>query len=186
MTSSVPPNEWPCSWQRCHVWCAEAAETSVRSSSAPRTSRRPLMKSRGWLRKWPSSALTSVSGLTSSRSVQSSSSAKTKLASASNFWSHLTFLPCSRCASAFPPSALSSKSCPQSRPPCWVVPTSAKRSQSRWAASLLWVCPIVFSQNSLPHHCVSSPTGYWDVGAQCSEPDAVCEGDGQGGRGSFH
>lgn len=40
------------------------------------------------------------------------------------------FLTC-RCASVFPPSALSSKYCPQSRPPCWVVPTSVKRSQSR-------------------------------------------------------
>lgn len=49
------------------------------------------------------------------------------------FLSHLASWSCFRCVSVFPPSALSSKSCPQSRPPCWVVPTSVKRSQSRWA-----------------------------------------------------
>lgn len=72
MTSSVRPNEWPCSWLRCHVWCVAAAETSVPSFSVPRTSPRLLMKSLGWPRRWPSSVPTSVSGPTSSRSLQSS------------------------------------------------------------------------------------------------------------------
>lgn len=43
--------------------------------------------------------------------------------------------------------------------------------------------------STLPHSrlvCVSPPTGHRDVGAQRSEPDAVGQGDGQGGGGSFH
>lgn len=143
MTSLVLPNGWPCSWLRCHVWCVEAAETSVPSSSAPRTLLRLLMKSHGWPRRWPSSVLTSASGPTCSRSVQSSSSVafnsgKTVLHCFGSKCFDLTFWPRFRCVSVFPPSALSSKSCPQSRPPCWVVPTSVKRSQSRWAESFFF------------------------------------------------
>lgn len=38
---------------------------------------------------------------------------------------------------------------------------------------------VVFAQ---PHRIsICSPTGHRDVGPQCSEPDAVREGDGQGG-----
>lgn len=43
----------------------------------------------------------------------------------------LTLCCCFRCASGFPPSALSSKSFPLSRPLCWAAPTSVRRSQSR-------------------------------------------------------
>lgn len=73
MTSSVPPNEWPCSWLKCHVWCVEAAETSALSSSVPKTSLRPPTRSRGWPRRLLSSALTNVFGPTCCRSVQLSS-----------------------------------------------------------------------------------------------------------------
>lgn len=101
------------------------------------------------------------------------------------FWPHL--LTSFRCASVFPPSAPSSKFCPQSRPPCWVAPTSARRSQSRWVfITALWSISWngSFQPPSSPH--LSHTTGYRDVGPQCSEPDAVCKGDGQGGGGSFH
>lgn len=73
MTSSVLPSEWPCSWQRCPAWCVEVVETSVPSSSAPRTSPRLPMRSPGWPRRSPSSAPTNGSGPTCSRSVRSSS-----------------------------------------------------------------------------------------------------------------
>lgn len=111
MTSSVLPNEWPSSWPRCHAWCAEAVGTNVRSSSAPKTSRRLLTKSRGWLRRWPSSAPTNVSEPTCSRSVQPSSSRGGTL----TFYFHVVFInniynSLFRCVSAFPPSARSSKS----------------------------------------------------------------------------
>lgn len=101
------------------------------------------------------------------------------------FWPHL--LTSFRCASVFPPLAPSSKFCPQSRPPCWVAPTSAKRSQSRWVfITALWSISWngSFQPPSSPH--LSYPIGYRDVGPQRSEPDAVCKGDGQGGGGSFH
>lgn len=68
MTSSGPPNAWPCLWPKCRGWCAEAAETSALSSSAPKTSPRLPTRSRGWPRRWRSSAPTSVSGPTCSRS----------------------------------------------------------------------------------------------------------------------
>lgn len=73
MTSLVLPSEWPCSWQRCPAWCVEVAETSVLSSSAPRTSPRLPMRSPRWPRRSLSSALTNGSGPTCSRSVQPSS-----------------------------------------------------------------------------------------------------------------
>lgn len=69
MTSSGPPNAWPCLWPKCHGWCAEAAETSALSSSAPKTSPRLPTRSRGWPRRWRNSVPTSVSGPTCSRSV---------------------------------------------------------------------------------------------------------------------
>lgn len=141
MTSLVLPNEWPCSWLKCRAWCVEAVETSVHSSSAPRTSLRPLMRLHGWQRKWPSSALTRESGQTCSRSVCLCQVAKEQL----RCRPLLTFFSCCRCVNAFPPSAHSLKSCPRSKPLCWVVPTSAKRSQSRCALKQ----SLVFSYNDV-------------------------------------
>lgn len=148
MTSLAQPNEWPCLWLKCQGWCVEAAETSVLSSSAPKTSLRLPTRSRGWPKRLLSSALTSVSGPTCSRSVHLSSEGFILkrgyfLIYIDILFAILTSLPglLFRCVSVFPPSALSWKFCPRSRPPCWVVPTSVKRSLSRWV-----LLPSVISQ----------------------------------------
>lgn len=82
----------------------------------------------------------------------------------------LTLCPRFRCVSAFPPSAPSSKSCLRSRPPCWVVLTSARRSQSRQAVFKSQVshyfCKTAFEKRMFAvslitlSFVISSPPGY--------------------------
>lgn len=63
-TSSQQPSGWPCWWQKCLGWCAAEAGTNERWFSVQRTSPRPQMRWRGWLKRWPSSARTDASELT--------------------------------------------------------------------------------------------------------------------------
>lgn len=149
------------------------------------------MRSHGWLRRWLSSALTNVSGPTCSRSVHLDvirlSNAGINLAFVFFFFfntspvSVILFQVCERI-----PTISTQLKILSTVKATMLGRTNISEEESEQVSALNMNALLLSWNNSSLRVLVLCVAGDRDVGPQCSEPDAVCEGDRQRGRGSFY